>query len=168
MIERSTVVGAVVYGLTVFCFVVSTLGVYAQETSDQVFAQFARYGADAWARNPMAKVSGEGEACVSCHTSLPYALVEPLLPGSYPAYTDLINNVDNRILSWSDNTAWYSDGKLEEIAALASRPPDVLKSFLDAADSRGVEAIFNAFIRGMHDVVGTNSVRADGRTMELD
>lgn len=29
----------------------------------------------------MAQISGEGQACISCHTSMPYGLVEPLLPG---------------------------------------------------------------------------------------
>ena len=126
--------------------------VSAQEAaSDEVFARFARYGADVWATNPMAEVSGEGRACLSCHTSLPYALVEPLLSGQYPAYTDLIDNVNNRVGTWSDNTPWYSDDKLEQIATLGNRPPEPLKSLLDAADSRGVEAIFNAFIRGTHD-----------------
>jgi len=151
MIERSTVARPLAFALTALFCMVSGLAGCAQESADQVFARYARYGADAWARNPMATVSGEGAACLSCHTSLPYALVEPLLPGSYPAYTDLIDNVNNRVLNWSNNTPWYSDGKLEEIAALADRPPDALKSFLHAADSRGVEAISNAFIRGMLD-----------------
>ena len=62
---------------------------------DQVLSRYARYGADVWAQNPGALISGEGAACISCHTSLPYALVEPLLPGSYPAYTELINNVNS-------------------------------------------------------------------------
>ncbi|MFQ5641378.1 MAG: hypothetical protein ACE5IR_25645 [bacterium] len=120
-------------------------------SADQVFSRFARYGADVWAKNPAARISGEGQACISCHTSLPYALVEPLLPGTYPAYTDLIKNINNRILTWSDNTAWYSDDKLEQTAALGNISPDVLKAVLNAAGSRGVEAIFNAFIRAMHD-----------------
>lgn len=163
MIERKTPVCPRACGLTAIFLMVSALGVFAQETSNQVFAQYARYGADAWARNPMAKVAGEGAACLSCHTSLPYALVEPLLPGSYPAYTGMIDNVNNRILNWSDNTPWYSDGKLEEIAALADRPPDALKSFLHASDSRGVEAIFNAFIRGMLDAYSRRPAQLETR-----
>lgn len=99
----------------------------------------------------MALISGEGKACISCHTSLPYALVEPLLEDEYPAYQDLIENIDNRILAWSANTPWYSDKKLEQVAALANLPPDTLKRFLNAADSRGVEAVFNAVIRATHD-----------------
>lgn len=118
---------------------------------DQTISRYARYGADVWASNPAARISGEGTACISCHTSLPYALVEPLLPGSYAAYDDLIDNVDSRILTWSDNTPWYSDEKLETTAALSGTPPEILIDLLDAEDSRGVEAVFNALIRGMHD-----------------
>lgn len=117
----------------------------------QVFSKYARYGADVWANNPTAKLSGEGDACISCHTSLPYALVEPLLPGDHAAYTDLIRNIDERVLTWQDNTPWYSDEKAEMVAALGGLPPDALKEILDEDGSRGVEAIFNAFIRTMHD-----------------
>ena len=99
----------------------------------------------------MALISGEGKACISCHTSLPYALVEPLLVDEYPAYRDLIENIDNRILTWSSNTPWYSHPKLEQTAALSNLPPDALKGVLNAADSRGVEAVFNALIRATHD-----------------
>lgn len=125
---------------------------HAEESSgEQPFADYARYGADVWARNPMALISGDGQACVSCHTSLPYALVEPLLPDDYPAYSTLLNNIDNRIRTWHDNTAWYSDDKLEKTAIAGGMPPDALKEFLNARESRGVEAVFNAFIRAMHD-----------------
>ena len=128
----------------------TTLG--AEKPSvDQTFTQFARYGADVWARNPSARISGEGKACISCHTSLPYALVEPLLPGQYAAYSDLIDNVSNRARTWADNTPWYSDEKLEKAAALSGAPPDVLKDLLDATDSRGVEAVMNALILATHD-----------------
>lgn len=99
----------------------------------------------------MALISGEGKACISCHTSLPYALVEPLLGGEYSAYRDLIANVDNRIREWSSNAPWYAHPKLEGIAALANLPPDALKGILNGADSRGVEAVFNAVIRATHD-----------------
>ena len=66
------------------------------------------------------------EGHFSIYLSLPYARVEPLLPGSYPAYTDLINNVNDRVLTWSENTAWYSDEKLEQTAALSGMPPESL------------------------------------------
>ncbi len=99
----------------------------------------------------MALISGEGKACISCHTSLPYALVEPLLVDEYRAYQDLIENIDNRILTWSSNTPWYSHPKLEQTAVLSNLPPDALKGVLNAADSRGVEAVFNGLIRATHD-----------------
>ncbi len=80
----------------------------------------------------MALVSGEGTACISCHTSLPYALVEPLLAGDYPAYQNLIENIDGRILTRSENTPWYSDAKLEQTAALANGKFEAFGLFLEA------------------------------------
>ncbi len=79
----------------------------------------------------MALISGEGKACISCHTSLPYALVEPLLVDEHRAYRDLIENIDSRILAWSTNTPWYSDKKLEQTAVLSNLPPDALKGVLN-------------------------------------
>jgi len=121
------------------------------DSTDETFARYARYGADIWAANPSATISGEDKACVSCHTSLPYALVEPLLPEPYAAYTDLIENINERVLTWQDNTPWYSEAKAEQTAELAGLPPDALKEILNAGESRGVESIFNAFILAMHD-----------------
>lgn len=124
----------------------------AQERpSSDTFPRYARYGADVWARNPAALIAGKGKACISCHTSLPYALVEPLLEGEHPAYAELITGIDQRIMSWSTNTPWYSDDTLEAFAALDGLPPDALKPFLNAPDSRGPEAVFNALIRATHD-----------------
>lgn len=124
----------------------------AEETSlTETFARYARHGADVWARNPSARISGEGKSCISCHTSLPYALVEPLLEDDYQAYQDMLENIDNRIVGWNDNTPWYSEDKLEQTAVHGGMPPDALKEVLDAADSRGVEAVFNAVIRASHD-----------------
>ena len=134
-----------------------------EDSSTEIFSRYARHGADVWARNPEALISGEGKACISCHTSLPYALVEPLLADEYPAYRDLIENIDNRILTWSSNTPWYSHPKLEQTAALSNLPPDTLKGFLDAADSRGVEAVFNALIRATHDAYLRQPARTETR-----
>ena len=127
------------------------------KSAEQTFARYARYGADVWAKNPLALISGEGNACISCHTSLPYALVEPLLPDDYAAYDDMLENIDGRILTWNDNTAWYADEKLEESAAVGGLPPDALKSFLNGPDSRGVEAVFNALISAISDAFAGNA-----------
>lgn len=137
---------------TLFLLCAFQVPAFATESSEnEVFAKYARYGADVWAANPSARISGEGRACISCHTSLPYALVEPLLSGDYPAYIDLIVNVNARVLTWQDNTPWYSDAKAEKAAKLGGLPPDALKEVFDEDGSRGVESIFNAFIRAMHD-----------------
>lgn len=103
----------------------------------------------------------KGRACISCHTSLPYALVEPLLPDTYPAYTDLVSNVSNRALTWDNNTPWYSEKKLKDTAVMEGLPPDTLLDVLDAADSRGVEAVFNAMILGFRDAYSYAPPQAD-------
>jgi len=128
---------------------------------DEVLSRYARYGADVWARNPSAKLTGEGQACISCHTSLPYALVEPILPGNYAAYDDLIANISNRVLTWADNTPWYSERKLEGMAKHVGAPPDVLKGTLSGPGSRGVESVFNAVILGMRDAYAGVDARED-------
>lgn len=135
----------------------------AERSDDAVFARYARYGADVWADNPSATISGEGKACISCHTSLPYAMVEPLLPGEYPAYEQLVQNVNERVLTWEDNTPWYADAKAEEAALLGGLHKDALKEILDAPGSRGVESIFNAYILAMRDAYAKQAARADTR-----
>jgi len=157
LITRSSICG-----LAMIVFLISPVVASAEEaSSSDVFSRYARYGADIWADNPSAKISGEGTACISCHTSMPYALVEPLLPGKYPAYTDLINNVSNRALTWSDNTPWYSDQKLQDTAIMEGLPPDTLLKVLDAADSRGVEAVFNTLIMAFRDAYAHEPAQAD-------
>ena len=151
------------------CFLAASLLIWipitvsAEDSSTEIFSRYARHGADVWARNPVALISGEGKACISCHTSLPYALVEPLLADEYSAYTDLIENIDNRILTWSSNTPWYAHPKLEQTAALSNLPPDALKGILNGADSRGVEAVFNALIRATHDAYSRKPAQTETR-----
>ncbi|MDA0206650.1 MAG: hypothetical protein O2795_15040 [Acidobacteria bacterium] len=134
-----------------------------ENTAGDNFSRYARYGADVWARNPSALIAGEGRACISCHTSLPYALVEPLLEGDYPAYEELIEGVNQRITGWSTNTPWYAEEKLEGLALLEGLPPDTLKPLLNAAGSRGPEAIFNALIRATHDAYLGQPAQAETR-----
>ena len=45
-----------------------------QSSNDEIFARYARHGAKIWARNQAALIAGEGQSCVSCHTSLKIAL----------------------------------------------------------------------------------------------
>jgi hypothetical protein len=130
---------------------------------DENFVRFARYGADIWAANELAKLSGEGEACISCHTSVPYALVEPLLPGEYRAYTDLLSNIDNRIRTWNENTAWYSETKRRAMEAFGGLPPNALEGLLTGPGSRGPEAIFNALIRATHDSYAGRTAQPETR-----
>jgi hypothetical protein len=129
----------------------SSLTLGQDATGNEHLTRYARYGADVWAANQLAKLNGEGEACISCHTSVPYPLVEPLLPGDYPAYTNLIANVDNRIRTWNDNTPWYAEEKRRAMEEFGGLPPNALEGLLTGPGSRGPEAIFNALIRATHD-----------------
>jgi len=138
--------------LSVTLFLLTASPVIAEDDSpEENLARYARHGAHVWARNPTARISGEGKACVSCHTSLPYALVEPLLSDHDAAYDELIENIDERARGWADNAPWYSEHKLELIAAAANLPKDTLKQTLNGPESRGSEAVLNALIRAMHD-----------------
>ena len=94
----------------------------AEENSlTETFARYARHGADVWARNPSARISGEGKSCISCHTSLPYALVEPLLKDDYQAYQDMLENIDNRVVPLTsdvENTLTAVKASFEEADTL--------------------------------------------------
>lgn len=128
-----------------------TLSLKAQDNRmEERLASFARYGADVWARNPVALIPGEGKACISCHTSLSYALVEPLIKGEYKAYDNLIENVHNRILTWDQNTPWYTHDKTADMAELAGRPKEPILSLIPE-NSRGSEAVLNVLISTTHD-----------------
>ncbi len=91
--------------------------------------------------------------CVSCHTVLPYALVQPALRRSLgeqaasPIERRLIENVTKRVRMWKEVEPFY---------------PDAQRGTPKTAESRGTESILNALI-----LVWTESSTADAR-MALD
>jgi squalene-hopene/tetraprenyl-beta-curcumene cyclase len=93
----------------------------------------------------------EGTACVSCHTTLPYALARPALrtlvnePGPSASEAKLIDDVVKRVRAWKDVAPYY---------------PDQTRGLPKTAESRGTEAILNAAILARRD--------ADNRTLSQD
>src|ERR1700722_18596122 len=72
-----------------------------------------------------------GTACLSCHTTVPYALVRSELgkqlnePSPAPAQRELLAMVKKRVALWPQLVPWYRDEKPE---------------------SRGTEAVLNALV----------------------
>ncbi len=87
-------------------------------------------------------VRDHGTFCISCHTSLPYALARPRLdavlhreaPGS--TESALTQDVIKRVALWSETRPYYTDSR--------SGPHK-------SAQSRGTEAVLNALILAMDD-----------------
>jgi len=84
----------------------------------------------------------EGTACVSCHTTLPYALARPVLRPRLnerePSATEtkLIGDVVKRVRAWKDVAPYY---------------PDQTRGLPKTAESRGTESILNAVILARRD-----------------
>jgi len=89
-----------------------------------------------WASWPSAARDSE-TFCVSCHTSLPYALARPALRTALaeqnPSGNErlLLQNVSRRVSLWDELQPFYSDAK---------------NGAPKSAESRGVEAVLNALI----------------------
>ncbi len=81
--------------------------------------------------------------CVSCHTSLPYALARPALRAALheqaasPNERKFLDNLTKRVSIWADAQPFYNDAK-----------SGVPKS----AEARSTEAVLNALILARYDV----------------
>jgi squalene-hopene/tetraprenyl-beta-curcumene cyclase len=109
--------------------------------------------ADWWRSWPNA-ARDHDTACVSCHTSLPYALARPALrhllgePGPTEAEKALVAGVRTRVTHWNEVAPYY---------------PDQTVGLPKTSESRGTEAILNALVLTDSDRdAGTLSV--DART----
>jgi squalene-hopene/tetraprenyl-beta-curcumene cyclase len=96
-----------------------------------------------WQNWPSARMD-HGTVCVSCHTVLPYALVQPELrrelgvKGMTAPEQAMLASVEKRVADWSQTTSYYTDaldgpGKTQE--------------------SRATESILNAVILSSYDAV---------------
>ena len=99
----------------------------------QAAATYLDRRADWWLQWPAAR-RDHGTSCVSCHTTLPYVLARARLDESGAAASNVqrvIDNVRTRVRLWSDIAPYYTN-----------RPGHAL----EAAESRGTEAVLNALI----------------------
>jgi squalene-hopene/tetraprenyl-beta-curcumene cyclase len=83
-----------------------------------------------------------GTFCVACHTALPYALARPVLRQALgenvltPSEQRLVENVTKRVSLWNEIAPYYSATEYDK-----SKPEE----------SRGTEAVLNAFILASYD-----------------
>jgi squalene-hopene/tetraprenyl-beta-curcumene cyclase len=85
-----------------------------------------------------------GTFCISCHTTLPYALARPALrlalaeQGPSPDERKLLDNVLKRVRLWNEIGPYYRDQGYDP----------------KATESRGTESVLNALILTSHDAEG--------------
>jgi squalene-hopene/tetraprenyl-beta-curcumene cyclase len=95
-----------------------------------------------------------GTFCVSCHTTLPYALARPALHGSLaerqpgPVEARIFDNLLTRVRMWRDAEPFY---------------PDQTRGIPKSSESRGTESVLNALILANRDA-GTGHLTDDTRT----
>jgi len=89
----------------------------------------------------------QGTFCISCHTSLPYALARPVLEKALlepkPSVEEnvLVDDVVKRVRLWNRIGPYYSD---KDMGAYKT------------TESRGTESVLNALILANHDAQQTN------------
>lgn len=129
------------------CLFTGSLSVMSKAETEAVGAWDARAAAAYldqrqtwWSNWPNA--DREGASCISCHTTLPYALARPVLRSALnersrsAAETKLLENVVKRVRAWKDVAPYY---------------PDQTRGLPKTAESRGTEAILNASILARRD-----------------
>jgi squalene-hopene/tetraprenyl-beta-curcumene cyclase len=105
-----------------------------------------------WTSFPQA-ARDHGTVCVSCHTSLPYALVRPALRAALNEHggstneVKLFEDVVKRVRAWRDMEPWY---------------PDQTRGLPKTAESRGTESVINALVLARRDAAD-GVLSADGR-----
>ncbi len=94
-------------------------------------------GRMAWWTTWPSAARDHGTFCVSCHTSMPYALARPTLRGALHETSlsanerKFLDNIEKRVAIWNEAEPFYNDAK--------SGAPKSL-------ESRGTEAVMNALI----------------------
>lgn len=83
-----------------------------------------------------------GTFCISCHTTLPYALARPALrtrlgeQGPSPAESKVLANLTTRVNMWRDVEPFY---------------PDQTRGIPKTSESRAIEAVMNALVLARRD-----------------
>lgn len=109
--------------------------------------------AEWWSTWPNAQ-RDRGTFCVSCHTTLPYALARPELRaalgegGPSSAESKIFNNLLTRARSWRDVEPFY---------------PDQTRGIPKTSESRAIEAVMNAVVLSRRDA-RTGHLSDDTRT----
>jgi squalene-hopene/tetraprenyl-beta-curcumene cyclase len=97
--------------------------------------------AEAWSTWPNAQRDG-GTFCISCHTTLPYALARPALREALgerqpsAAESKILNNLVNRARKWREVEPFY---------------PDQTRGLPKTSESRATEAVMNAVVLSRRD-----------------
>lgn len=97
-----------------------------------------------WTTYPNAS-RDHGTFCVSCHTTLPYALARPTLRQALgekepsPVEMRVLDTVATRVKLWNETSPYY---------------PDQLRGLPKTSESRGTEAILNALLLANRDAAG--------------
>ena len=109
---------------------------------DQAAAAAYLDGRQAWWRTWPVAARDHDTACVSCHTTLPYALARPSLrpalgeTGPTVPEVELLEDVTKRVVLWNEVDPYY---------------PDQTVGLPKTSESRGTEAILNALILASRD-----------------
>ena len=109
--------------------------------------------ADWWTTWPNA-ARDRGTYCMSCHTTLPYALARPELRGLLdergPSATEtkIMSNLLTRARNWREVEPWY---------------PDQTRGIPKTSESRAIEAVMNALVLSRRDAP-TGKLSDDTRT----
>lgn len=95
-----------------------------------------------------------GTYCMSCHTTLPYALARPALRsllnerGPSVAEAKIVGNLLTRARAWHDVEPWY---------------PDQTRGIPKTSESRAIESVMNALVLSRRDAVA-GALSADAKT----
>lgn len=104
-------------------------------------ARYLDARAEFWSTWPNA-ARDRGTFCISCHTTLPFALARPALReplgenAPSPAEGRILNNLLTRARNWRDIEPFY---------------PDQTRGIPKTSESRGIEAVMNALVLSRRD-----------------
>ena len=116
-------------------------------------AKYLDERAEWWTTWPNA-ARDRGTYCMSCHTTLPYALARPALRGPLsevapsPTEEKIVGNLLTRARNWRDVEPWY---------------PDQTRGLPKTSESRAIEAVMNALVLARRDAAA-GKLSDDART----
>jgi squalene-hopene/tetraprenyl-beta-curcumene cyclase len=148
IVSAVVVVGAGVIGTTLEAGAPAEPGWNARAA-----AQYLDQRAEWWTTWPNA-ARDRGTYCMSCHTTLPYALARPALRGLLaesapsPSEGKIMANLLTRARNWRDVEPWY---------------PDQTRGLPKTSESRAIEAVMNALVLVRRDAAAGH-LSDDART----